>query len=82
MGGASLGYQKSPNADRTSTRNQTVQDQATLQAIQLVSRAEHERLTVTDHRRLRELARQASEESRCEYWPRIWGEFAEHFDPR
>lgn len=57
-------------------------DQATLQAIQLVSRAEHIRLTVTDHRLLRELASQATEESRSEHWPRIWGDFAEHFDPR
>jgi hypothetical protein len=59
-----------------------VQDQATLQAIQLVSRPEATRLTTTDHKTLRELARQASEESRREYWPEIWGEFAEHFDPR
>jgi hypothetical protein len=59
-----------------------VQDQATLQAIQLVSRQENARLTITDHRLLRELARQASEESRREYWPQIWGDFADHFDPR
>ena len=59
-----------------------VQDQATLQAIQLVSRHQNARLTTMDHRRLRELARQASEESRREYWPEIWGNFAEHFDPR
>jgi len=59
-----------------------VQDQATLRAIEIVSRQENARLTTTDHRVLRELARQASEESRREYWPRIWGDFAEHFDPR
>lgn len=59
-----------------------MQDQATLRAIQLVSGPEAIRLTTTDHRTLRELARQASEEARREYWPRIWGEFAEHFDPR
>jgi hypothetical protein len=59
-----------------------VQDQATLQAFQLVSRPEHMRLTITDHRMLRELSRQASEECRSEYWPRIWGDFADHFDPR
>lgn len=59
-----------------------MQDQATLRAIELVSGPEHTRLTTTDHRLLRELASQASEESRREYWPQIWGEFAEHFDPR
>ncbi len=59
-----------------------MQDEATLTAIQLVSRPESARLTTTDHKRLRELARQASEESRREHWPRIWGDFAAHFDPR
>ena len=59
-----------------------VQDQATLQAIEFVNRAEDARFTITDHRRLRELARQASEESRRDYWPGIWGYFAEHFDAR
>ena len=59
-----------------------MQDQATLQAIQLVSRPENSRLTTTDHRVLRELASKASEESRREYWPQIWGDFAENFDPR
>ncbi len=59
-----------------------MQDQATLQAIQLVSRRENVRLTTTDHRLLRELARQATEESRRDYWPQIWGDFADHFDPR
>jgi len=59
-----------------------VQDQATLQAIQLVSRQENARLTTMDHRLLRELAKQATEESRRDYWPRIWGDFADHFDPR
>lgn len=59
-----------------------MQDQATIQAIQLVGRAELTRLTTDDHRQLRELARQASEESRRDYWPGIWGEFAEHFDAR
>ena len=59
-----------------------MQDQATLLAIQLVNQPENARLTITDHRRLRELARQASEESRQEHWPRIWGHFVEHFDPR
>ena len=53
-----------------------------MEAIQLVSRSEHTRLTSTDHRVLRELANQASEESRREHWPRIWGDFAELFDPR
>jgi hypothetical protein len=57
-----------------------VQDQATLQAIQLVRRAELTRLTTDDHRRLRELAQQASEESRREHWPGIWCDFAQHFD--
>lgn len=59
-----------------------MQDQATLQAIQLVSRQENARLTTMDHRRLRELATQATEESRRDYWPQIWGDFAENFDPR
>jgi hypothetical protein len=59
-----------------------VQDQATLQAIQLVSRPENARLTTTDHRTLRELASKASEEARRQYWPQIWGDFAENFDPR
>ncbi|MBL8201365.1 MAG: hypothetical protein JNK40_10370 [Chromatiales bacterium] len=53
-----------------------------MRAIQLVSRSANARLTTTDHRLLRELASQASEESRREYWPRIWGDFAEQFDPR
>lgn len=57
-------------------------DQATLKAIQLVSRSEATRLTTADHRLLRELARQTSEESRRDYWPQIWGDFAEHFDAR
>jgi hypothetical protein len=59
-----------------------MQDQATLQAIELVSRPTTVPLTTADHKRLRELSRQASEESRREYWPQIWGDFAEHFDPR
>ena len=59
-----------------------MQDQATLQAIQLVSGPERLRLTTTDHRLLRKLASEASEESRRDYWPQIWGDFAEHFDPR
>lgn len=59
-----------------------MQDQATIQAIELVSRSDSARLTIDDHRVLRELARQASEESRRQYWPNIWGEFVEHFDPR
>lgn len=60
-----------------------MQDQATLLAMELVRRqVVNDRLTVTDHKRLKELAEQASEESRREYWPQIWGEFAEHFDPR
>ncbi len=59
-----------------------MQDQATLQAIQLVSHPENFRLTTTDHRMLRELASKASEEARRQYWPKIWGDFAENFDPR
>jgi len=59
-----------------------MQDHATSQAIQLVSRPEGTRLTVTDHRMLRKLASQASEEARREYWPQIWGDFADNFDPR
>ncbi len=59
-----------------------VQDQATLQAQRLVSLAEHPRLTTTDHRLLKQLASQASEEARRKYWPQIWGNFAELFDPR
>jgi hypothetical protein len=58
-----------------------MQDQATLQAIQWLSQPEHARLTATDHRVLRDLASQASEAARREFWPAIWGEFAEHFDP-
>lgn len=80
--GARLWSKKSPDAERAVSRCEAVQDQATLQAIQLVSRPEKTRLTTTDHRMLRELARQASEESRREYWPQIWGDFAENFDPR
>ncbi len=57
-------------------------DQPTIEAIQLVSRSAQTGLTITDHRVLRELASQASEESRREYWPGIWGDFAERFDPR
>lgn len=57
-------------------------DQPTMEAIQLVSRSEQIGLTATDHRVLRELASRASEESRREHWPRIWGDFAERFDPR
>jgi hypothetical protein len=53
-----------------------------MEAIQLVSRSEQIGLTATDHRVLRELASRASEESRREHWPRIWGDFAERFDPR
>jgi len=59
-----------------------VVDQPTIEAIQLVRRSEHTGLTATDHRVLRELASQASEESRRELWPQIWGDFAELFDPR
>jgi hypothetical protein len=59
-----------------------VVDQPTIEAIQLVSRSEHTGLTASDHRVLRELANRASEESRREHWPRIWGDFAVLFDPR
>ena len=59
-----------------------VQDLATIQAIRLVNRSEHPRLTTTDHRQLRQLANRASEEARRKYWPQIWGDFAELFDPR
>jgi site-specific recombinase len=59
-----------------------VLDQATRQAIQLVSGYERTRLTTTHHRMLRKLASEASEESLRDYWPEIWGEFAENFDPR
>jgi hypothetical protein len=59
-----------------------MQDQATLQAIALVSGPENTRLSTTEHRLLRKLSSEASEESRREYWPQIWGSFAEHFDPR
>jgi hypothetical protein len=59
-----------------------VQDLATLQAIRLVSRSGQQRLTTTDHRLLKQLADRASEEARRKYWPQIWGDFAELFDPR
>jgi len=62
--------------------DERVQDPATLQAFRLVNRSEHPRLTTTDHRLLRQLSNQASEEARQKYWPQIWGDFAEFFDPR
>jgi DNA-binding winged helix-turn-helix (wHTH) protein len=59
-----------------------VQDQPTLQAIRLVRQSEPLRLTSADYRILKSLADQASEDSRREIWPQIWGEFVQHFDPR
>jgi hypothetical protein len=57
-------------------------DRATLEALKLVMAHDRVPMNRNDHRRLRELSREASEESRKEHWPRIWGEFAERFDAR
>jgi len=57
-----------------------MQDRATLEAFRFVSKTDRTRFTTADHRLLRQLSREASEQSKLNYWPIIWAGFAERFD--
>lgn len=57
-----------------------MQDRATLEAFRLVSKTDRTRFTTADHRVLRQLSQEASENSKANYWPIIWAGFAERFD--